>query len=95
MTEQTATSSGHWTKRVQEIVLSFSADSDCPFVVAGGSENAPFPIVSCLRNDLLTYLNENDRISNGYIVLEVQGRKMAGLTSYDAQKWLRNCCVRG
>lgn len=89
----------HWSEGITEIVLSINPkNSDfCPFTVGGGSENALFPYVSQLQKEKLTYLRagNGERMTNEDILLEIQGRKIVGLTSYDAQRWLVQCCQRG
>ncbi|KAL1242647.1 WW and PDZ domain-containing protein,Membrane-associated guanylate kinase [Trichinella spiralis] len=78
-----------------DVVLSFVPQEKCPFVVTGGSENGFLLSVAHLRSERLTYLTGEQRLQNDDVLLEARGRKLSGLTSYDAQKWLDHCCERG
>lgn len=97
---QPSTASRHWAEGITDIVLSINPQNSdyCPFTVGGGSENALFLYVSnLLQKDKLTYLRagNGERLSENDVLLEIQGRKIVGLTSYDAQRWILQCCQRG
>ncbi|KRX92729.1 Membrane-associated guanylate kinase, WW and PDZ domain-containing protein 2 [Trichinella pseudospiralis] len=90
-----SSTSGHWSALICDVVLSFVPQEKCPFVVTGGSENGFLLSVAHLRSERLTYLTGEQRLQNDDVLLEARGRKLSGLTSYDAQKWLDHCCERG
>ncbi|KRZ56119.1 Membrane-associated guanylate kinase, WW and PDZ domain-containing protein 2 [Trichinella nativa] len=90
-----SSTSGHWSAQICDVVLSFVPQEKCPFLVTGGSENGFLLSVAHLRSERLTYLTGEQRLQNDDVLLEARGRKLSGLTSYDAQKWLDHCCERG
>uniref|UniRef100_A0A915K3A3 PDZ domain-containing protein n=1 Tax=Romanomermis culicivorax TaxID=13658 RepID=A0A915K3A3_ROMCU len=68
-----------------------------PFSIGGGSENASFLLVChstspSNQQDEHSNSTVDDQINENDIILEIQGRKLSGLTSYDAQKFLNQCC---
>ncbi|KFD65425.1 hypothetical protein M514_03814 [Trichuris suis] len=96
MADEAISANSQWPSLVNEIVLSFVPPTiPCPFSCRGGSENGQFLTVSLSKAEHLTYLRGEMRLRDGDLLLEVGGRKLSGLTSYHAQKWLDHCCHRG
>uniref|UniRef100_A0A5S6R650 Membrane-associated guanylate kinase, WW and PDZ domain-containing protein 2 n=1 Tax=Trichuris muris TaxID=70415 RepID=A0A5S6R650_TRIMR len=94
--EATPAESTAWPSLVNEIVLSFVPPTiPCPFSCRGGSENGQFLTVSLPKAEHLTYLRGDQRLCDGDLLLELGGRRLSGLTSYHAQKWLDHCCYKG
>lgn len=88
----------NWTRHIRTLTLPIDpASKQPPFSIGGGSENASFLLVCHSRRssyDQQNYSNsiDEDKIQENDIILEIQDRKLSGLTSYDAQKFLNQCC---
>uniref|UniRef100_T1JEL2 Membrane-associated guanylate kinase, WW and PDZ domain-containing protein 1 n=1 Tax=Strigamia maritima TaxID=126957 RepID=T1JEL2_STRMM len=84
---------GHWSSRIEEVVLTNEGDCPLNLHIDGGSDNGEFVCVGDRSPPGSAYLM--GRLSFGDVILEIQGQKTAGYTQRDVVAWLNHCCRNG
>lgn len=82
-----------WRRFENEVTLSANEDGSLNFSIEGGSDNGEFACISELIQSKVNY--RSGKLSEGDIILEVQGQKVAGYTQRDVVAWLNHCCKNG
>lgn len=78
----------HWSVRVAEAVVSLESDES--LTVLGGSDNGQFPYLG----EVLAGVQQGN-LTEGSIILEIQGQKVSGYTQRDVVAWLGHCTRDG
>ncbi|XP_062397307.1 membrane-associated guanylate kinase, WW and PDZ domain-containing protein 1-like isoform X6 [Sardina pilchardus] len=71
----------HWTNKVNECSLCKNGRGELTVELRGGAENGEFPYVGEVREDAVLY--QYGQLSDGELVLEVEGLAVSGLPLYD------------
>lgn len=82
-----------WRQFENQVVLSSNPDGCLNFTIEGGSDNGEFAHVSEIVHSKVNYTS--GRLSEGDIITEIQGQKVAGYTQRDVVAWLNHCCKNG
>lgn len=91
----------HWSEGCHESVLSTvsvrstpAGANRPPISVDGGAANSQFPIITGIDVSRLTYLRGDSKLENGELILEVNNKRVAGLTKSDVERWVRYCWLK-
>lgn len=77
----------HWSNAIQEVLLSQSGDHSNAVSICGGAENGQFCCIGDVVLDRITY-HHDGRLRTNDVLLEVQGRCVAGFTLDDVVEWI-------
>ncbi|XP_066474631.1 membrane-associated guanylate kinase, WW and PDZ domain-containing protein 1 isoform X10 [Tiliqua scincoides] len=80
----------HWTTRVHQCTVSRGAQGQLGVPILGGAEHGEFPYVGPLADDQGESGGEG-KLSEGELLLEVQGIRVSGLPRYDVLGVVRSC----
>ncbi|XP_032841621.1 membrane-associated guanylate kinase, WW and PDZ domain-containing protein 1 isoform X17 [Tyto alba] len=75
----------HWSSRVRQCSLTRGPGGQLGFVLLGGAEHGEFPYAGAVVGDGEAALSE------GELLLEVQGVRVSGLPRYDVLEVIRSC----
>ncbi|XP_040502315.1 membrane-associated guanylate kinase, WW and PDZ domain-containing protein 1 isoform X27 [Gallus gallus] len=76
----------HWASRVRQCVLSRGPGGQLGFVLLGGAEHGEFPYAGAVAAG-----GGEQALSEGELLLEVQGVRVSGLPRYDVLEVIRSC----
>ncbi|XP_064812675.1 membrane-associated guanylate kinase, WW and PDZ domain-containing protein 1-like isoform X6 [Oncorhynchus masou masou] len=79
----------HWITKVTECAVSRDARGELNVELRGGAENGEFPYIGEVREDVLVY--KNGQLSEGELLLEVEGLSVSGLPLYDVLIVMNRC----
>uniref|UniRef100_A0A4W5JK38 Membrane associated guanylate kinase, WW and PDZ domain containing 1 n=1 Tax=Hucho hucho TaxID=62062 RepID=A0A4W5JK38_9TELE len=79
----------HWITKVTECAVSRDARGELKVELRGGAENGEFPYIGEVREDVLVY--KNGQLSEGELLLEVEGLSVSGLPLYDVLIVMNRC----
>uniref|UniRef100_A0A8C7SNB2 Membrane associated guanylate kinase, WW and PDZ domain containing 1a n=1 Tax=Oncorhynchus mykiss TaxID=8022 RepID=A0A8C7SNB2_ONCMY len=79
----------HWITKVTECAMIRDARGDLNVELRGGAENGEFPYIGEVREDVLVY--KNGQMSEGELLLEVEGLSVSGLPLYDIWTLMKSC----
>ena len=71
----------HWSQSVHECILLRGSSGNFNLHIVGGAENGEFICIGEVRQDRLRY--RRGRIHQGDVVLEINGKAVAGYTQFD------------
>ncbi|KAI5630262.1 membrane-associated guanylate kinase, WW and PDZ domain-containing protein 1, partial [Silurus asotus] len=77
----------HWTGRVNECSLRRSSTGELGVELRGGAESGQFAYVAAVRDDVVYQYGQ---LSEGDLLLEVEGLPVSGLPLYDVLALLEN-----
>jgi len=83
----------HWSQRIQETVVSAVPEEGLGVTITGGADNGQFCCISDIKHEQLNY--HSGKLHTDEIVLEIQGKKVAGNTLRDATVWLKQISQNG
>lgn len=83
----------HWSFRISEALVSALPDESLHVTLLGGADNGYFIYLDEIDHDKITY--HSGKLEAGFIVLEVQGQRLAGYTLRDAMVWLKQVSQNG
>lgn len=75
----------HWSSRVRQCALTRGPGGQLGFALLGGAEHGEFPYAGAAAGDGEAALSE------GELLLEVQGVRVSGLPRYDVLEVIRSC----
>lgn len=75
----------HWASRVRQCSLTRGPGGQLGFALLGGAEHGEFPYAGAVAGDGEAALSE------GELLLEVQGVRVSGLPRYDVLEVIRSC----
>ncbi|MBZ3869503.1 Membrane-associated guanylate kinase, WW and PDZ domain-containing protein 1 [Sciurus carolinensis] len=84
----------HWTSRVHECTVKRGPQGELGVTVLGGAENGEFPYVGAVATAEAAGLpggGEGPKLSEGELLLEVQGIRVSGLPRYDVLGVIDSC----
>lgn len=76
----------HWASRVRQCALSRGPGGQLGFVLLGGAEHGEFPYAGAVAAG-----GGEQALSEGELLLEVQGVRVSGLPRYDVLEVIRSC----
>lgn len=76
----------HWAGRVRQCALSRGPGGQLGFVLLGGAEHGEFPYAGAVVAG-----GGEEALSEGELLLEVQGVRVSGLPRYDVLEVIRSC----
>ncbi|XP_038867034.1 membrane-associated guanylate kinase, WW and PDZ domain-containing protein 1-like isoform X6 [Salvelinus namaycush] len=79
----------HWITKVTECAVSRAARGELNVELRGGAENGEFPYIGEVREDVLVH--KNGQLSEGELLLEVEGLPVSGLPLYDVLIVMNRC----
>ncbi|XP_061591865.1 membrane-associated guanylate kinase, WW and PDZ domain-containing protein 1-like isoform X4 [Cololabis saira] len=79
----------HWISRVNQCAVSRGAGGELNVELRGGAETGEFSYIGHIRKDAVLY--QDGKLSEGELLLEVDGSSVSGLPLYDIFS-LINCC---
>ncbi|XP_074536863.1 membrane-associated guanylate kinase, WW and PDZ domain-containing protein 1-like isoform X4 [Halichoeres trimaculatus] len=79
----------HWINKVNDCALILDAHGDLNVELLGGAENGEFAYIGQVREDAAVY--QDGKLSEGELVLEVEGVAVSGLPLYDIYAVIRAC----
>ncbi|KAI4895095.1 hypothetical protein NFI96_026231 [Prochilodus magdalenae] len=79
----------HWTTKVNDCAVCKSGDGKLPVELRGGAESGEFTYVGEVREDAVLY--KYGQLSEGELLLEVEGLSVSGLPLYDVLTVIKNC----
>lgn len=79
----------HWITKVHEFAVSQDACEQLNLELFGGAENGEFPYIGKVKEDVVVY--KNGQLSEGELLLEVEGLPVSGLPLYDIMTVIRSC----
>ncbi|XP_062315119.1 membrane-associated guanylate kinase, WW and PDZ domain-containing protein 1-like isoform X5 [Osmerus eperlanus] len=79
----------HWITKVHEFAVSRDACEQLNLELFGGAENGEFPYIGKVKEDVVVY--KNGQLSEGELLLEVEGLPVSGLPLYDIMTVIRSC----
>ncbi|XP_031422069.1 membrane-associated guanylate kinase, WW and PDZ domain-containing protein 1-like isoform X5 [Clupea harengus] len=79
----------HWTNKVNECSICKNGRGELTVDLRGGAENGEFPYVGEVREDAVLY--QYGQLSDGELVLEVEGLPVSGLPLYDVLTIINTC----
>ncbi|XP_058844583.1 membrane-associated guanylate kinase, WW and PDZ domain-containing protein 1-like isoform X5 [Acipenser ruthenus] len=89
----------HWTTKVHDCTVCKDAEGELNVGLLGGAENGEFPYVGEVNEDNVVY--KDGKLTEGDLILEVEGLAVSGLPLYDVLTVIKNCkgpvrlkCVR-
>ncbi|XP_040424137.1 membrane-associated guanylate kinase, WW and PDZ domain-containing protein 1 isoform X10 [Cygnus olor] len=77
----------HWAGRVRQCALSRGPGGQLGFVLLGGAEHGEFPYAGAV----VAAGGGEEALSEGELLLEVQGVRVSGLPRYDVLEVIRSC----
>ena len=94
-TPSSTPAAAHWTETAREsvVVLNNAGDDSFSWLV-GGADEGQFPHVHN-GSGINVSVVSGEGLSDGDVVLEVQGQKVGGYTLADVRAWLRHCLKSG
>lgn len=75
----------HWSSRVRQCALTRGPGGQLGFALLGGAEHGEFPYAGAAAGD------GEPALSEGELLLEVQGVRVSGLPRYDVLEVIRSC----
>uniref|UniRef100_A0A8C5H6N4 Membrane-associated guanylate kinase, WW and PDZ domain-containing protein 1 n=1 Tax=Gouania willdenowi TaxID=441366 RepID=A0A8C5H6N4_GOUWI len=81
----------HWITKVKECVVVRDAFGELNLELRGGAENGEFPFIGPVREDAVVDQDQDRTVSEGELLLEVQGLAVSGLPLYDIYMVIE-CC---
>lgn len=84
----------HWTSRVHECTVKRGPQGELGVTVLGGAEHGEFPYVGAVASAEAAGLpggGEGPKLSEGELLLEVQGIRVSGLPRYDVLGVIDSC----
>lgn len=87
----------HWNDLVQETVLSATDPEQLYFTLIGGADGGQFPHIGEIlsRPEDFGVGVRGHGLSDGDVLLEIQGQKVSGFTGQDVQEVLKQCLTNG
>lgn len=79
----------HWSSKLTESSLYRDAREGLHVELRGGAENGEFSYVGDINEDLVTY--QYGGLTEGELILEVEGLSVSGLPLYDVLEVVKNC----
>uniref|UniRef100_A0A4W5MVZ9 Membrane associated guanylate kinase, WW and PDZ domain containing 1 n=1 Tax=Hucho hucho TaxID=62062 RepID=A0A4W5MVZ9_9TELE len=79
----------HWITKVTECAVIRDARGVLNVELRGGAENGEFPYIGEVREDVLVY--KNGQMSEGELLLDVEGLSVSGLPLYDIWTRMKSC----
>ncbi|XP_068185789.1 membrane-associated guanylate kinase, WW and PDZ domain-containing protein 1-like isoform X3 [Antennarius striatus] len=79
----------HWITKVNDCALIRDAHGDLNVDLRGGAENGEFPYIGKVQEDAVVY--QDGKVTEGEILLEVEGLPVSGLPLYDILTVIK-CC---
>lgn len=79
----------HWITKVTECAVNRDARGELNVELRGGAENGEFPYIGEVREDVLVY--KNGQLSEGELLLEIEGLSVSGLPLYDVLIVMNRC----
>ncbi|XP_070300715.1 membrane-associated guanylate kinase, WW and PDZ domain-containing protein 1-like [Salvelinus sp. IW2-2015] len=79
----------HWITKMTECAMIRDARGELNVELRGGAENGEFPYIGEVREDVLVY--KNGQMSEGELLLEVEGHSVSGLPLYDIWTLMKSC----
>ncbi|KAK1786885.1 hypothetical protein P4O66_017267 [Electrophorus voltai] len=79
----------HWTTKVNECAVCTSSSGELNVELRGGAENGEFTYVGKVQDDAVLY--KHGRLSEGELLLEVEGLSVSGLPLYDVLTVTKEC----
>ncbi|KAL1021542.1 hypothetical protein UPYG_G00014590 [Umbra pygmaea] len=79
----------NWITKVTECTVVRDARGNLNVDIRGGAENGEFPYIGEVREDMLVY--KDGKVSEGELLLEVEGLSVSGLPLYDIMTVIK-CC---
>ncbi|XP_030639735.1 membrane-associated guanylate kinase, WW and PDZ domain-containing protein 1 [Chanos chanos] len=79
----------HWTNKVNECALCRNSRGELNVELCGGAENGEFSYIGQVREDAVLY--KYGQLSEGELLLEVEGLSVSGLPLYDVLTVMKNC----
>lgn len=71
----------HWITKVNECAVIRDAYGELNVELRGGAENGEFPYIGQVKEDAVLY--QDGKLSEGELLLEVEGLSVSGLPLYD------------
>lgn len=81
----------HWTTKVHQCTVSRGAQGELGIPILGGAEYGEFPYVGPVAEPEGEPGGGEGKLSEGELLLEVQGVRVSGLPRYDVLGVLRSC----
>ncbi|MBN3276172.1 MAGI1 protein, partial [Polyodon spathula] len=79
----------HWTAKVHDCTVCKDAEGELNVGFLGGAENGEFPYIGKVNEDNVVY--KDGKLTEGDLVLEVEGLAVSGLPLYDVLTVIKNC----
>ncbi|KAM9343484.1 membrane-associated guanylate kinase, WW and PDZ domain-containing protein 1-like [Pholidichthys leucotaenia] len=79
----------HWINKVNECAVLRDEFGELNVELLGGAENGEFPYIGQVKEDAVVY--QDGKLSEGELLLEVEGLSVSGLPLYDIYTVI-NCC---
>ncbi|XP_015202607.2 membrane-associated guanylate kinase, WW and PDZ domain-containing protein 1b isoform X1 [Lepisosteus oculatus] len=79
----------HWTAKVNECAIIKDAHGELNVELLGGAENGEFPYIGEVKEDVAVF--REGKLTEGELILEVEGLAVSGLPLYDVQTVIKNC----
>ncbi|XP_014829239.1 PREDICTED: membrane-associated guanylate kinase, WW and PDZ domain-containing protein 1-like [Poecilia mexicana] len=79
----------HWITKVNECAVIRDENGELNVELHGGAENGEFAYIGQIREDAVVY--QDGKLSEGELLLEVEGLSVSGLPLYDIYTVI-NCC---
>ncbi|XP_063064866.1 membrane-associated guanylate kinase, WW and PDZ domain-containing protein 1-like isoform X13 [Engraulis encrasicolus] len=79
----------HWTNKLNECSICKNGHGELTVELRGGAETGEFPYVGEVREDAVIY--QYGQLSDGELVLEVEGLPVSGLPLYDVLSIIETC----
>lgn len=80
----------HWITKVKEFDVVRDPSGELKVELRGGAQDGEFAYVGAIREDAV--LHQDWKLSDGELVLEVEGVSVSGLPLYDIHTVI-NCCT--
>ncbi|XP_038628723.1 membrane-associated guanylate kinase, WW and PDZ domain-containing protein 1 isoform X2 [Tachyglossus aculeatus] len=81
----------HWTTKVHQCTVSRGPKGELCLTVLGGAEYGEFPYVGAVEPGQTGLSNCDGQLSEGELLLEVQGIRVSGLPRYDVLGVINSC----
>ncbi|XP_028905921.1 membrane-associated guanylate kinase, WW and PDZ domain-containing protein 1 isoform X26 [Ornithorhynchus anatinus] len=81
----------HWTTKVHQCTVSRGSKGELCLTVLGGAEYGEFPYVGAVEQGQTGLSNCDGQLSEGELLLEVQGIRVSGLPRYDVLGVINSC----
>lgn len=79
----------HWINKVNDCALILDAHGEINVELLGGAEHGEFAYIGQVREDAAVY--QDGKLSQGELVLEVEGVAVSGLPLYDIYTVIKSC----